>query len=150
MEVENMPVMKFTVNGKCENPTKLVVTSRKFKIIIDEPENLGGTDAGTSPVEYVLAALGGCLNVVGHLVAKEMGMELKGLEINLEGDLDPAKFMGKPTSERTGFKEIRVSLKPVTTADKATLDKWIKAVEERCPVSDNLKNPTPVKIVVSK
>ncbi len=145
-----MPVMKFSVSGKCENPTKLVVNAGKFKMIIDEPPNLGGTYEGPNPVEYVLAALGGCINVVGHLVAKEMGIELRGLEMTIEGDLDPSKFMGKPTNERTGYKEIRVNLKPVTNADKATLEKWIKAVEERCPVSDNLRNPTPVKINVSK
>ncbi|MGC8545907.1 MAG: OsmC family protein [Athalassotoga sp.] len=145
-----MPDMKFSVTAKCENPTKLVVNTSKFKIIIDEPPNLGGTDDGPNPVEYVLAALGGCLNVVGHLVAKEMGMELKGLEMTIEGEMDPSKFMGKPTKERTGYKEIRVNLKPVTSADKATIDKWIKAVEDRCPVSDNLRNPTPIKISVLK
>lgn len=145
-----MPNMKFSVNAKCENPTKLIVTTNKFKMIIDEPPNLGGTDTGANPVEYVLAALGGCLNVVGHLVAKEMGMQLNGLEMTIEGDMDPSKFMGKPTTERTGYKEIRVNLKPVTNADKVTLDKWIKAVEDRCPVSDNLKNPTPLKISIQK
>ncbi len=145
-----MPDIKFSVSGKCENPTKLIVKSGKFVITIDEPANLGGTDAGASPVEYVLAALGGCLNVVGHLVAKEMGMQLNGLQVEIEGDLDPAKFMGKSMNVRAGYKEIRVNLKPVTNADKATLDKWVKAVEDRCPVSDNLKNPTPVKISISK
>jgi len=44
---------------------------------IDEPDNLGGTDAGANPVEYLLAALSGYLNVVGHLVAREMGINLK-------------------------------------------------------------------------
>ncbi len=145
-----MPDMKFSVTGKCENPTKLIVNSGKFTITIDEPQNIGGTDQGPSPVEYVLAALGGCLNVIGHLVAKEMGMELNGLEMTIEGDLNPSKFMGQPTKDRTGYKEIRVNLKPVTNADKATIDKWLKTVEDRCPVSDNLRNPTPVKISASK
>ena len=31
---------------------------RGFRTIVDEPKNLGGTDAGMSPVETLLCALG--------------------------------------------------------------------------------------------
>jgi uncharacterized OsmC-like protein len=102
--------LKFTVKTSSANPTKTVVTARDFQIIIDEPKDLGGTDDGPNPVEYVLGALAGCLNVVGHVVAKEMNMPLNGLSIELEGDLDPAKFMGKPTKKRAGYQEIRVKI----------------------------------------
>ncbi|WP_370696129.1 OsmC family protein [Brachybacterium muris] len=37
---------------------------------------MGGDDAGANPVEFVLAALVGCLNVVIHTVAKEKGVEV--------------------------------------------------------------------------
>ncbi len=146
----DMATAKFKVNAKSENPTKTVVDVRGFKIIVDEPENLGGTNHGANPVEYVLAALSGCLNVVSHIVAKEMGFKLNGLEIDLEGDLDPAKFAGKKTTERAGYKQIRVVLRPDTDADSDTLDKWLEVVEQRCPVSDNLANQTPVLISVAK
>lgn len=123
-----------------------MVKARGFNIIVDEPQNLGGDDAGATPVEYVLAALAGCLNVVGHLIAKEMGFNLKGMEIDLEGDLNPARFMGKSKEERAGYKEVRVVIKADADADAETLKKWLKAVEDRCPVSDNILNSTPVKI----
>jgi uncharacterized OsmC-like protein len=143
-----MPVVKFSAKAKNENRTKTVVETRGFKMTIDEPENLGGTNEGANPVEFMLAALAGCLNVVGHIVAKEMGFQLNGLEIELEGDLDPAKFMGKDTEERAGYKEIRVIIKPDTDTDAETLEKWARAIEIRCPVSDNISNTTPLKIVV--
>ena len=143
-----MASIKFGVNAKSENGTKTEVVTRGFKMTIDEPENMGGTNGGANPVEYLLAALSGCLNVVGHLVAREMGFKLNGLELVLEGDLDPAKFSGKSMDGRAGYSEIRVTMKPNTDADKETLDKWIKAVESRCPVSDNISNPTPLHIVL--
>ena len=143
-----MATLKFSIKAHSENPTKTVVEARNFKIVVDEPKNLGGTNDGPNPVEYVLAAFAGCLNVVGHLVAQEMGFSLKGMEINMEGDLDPAKFMGKETEERAGYKEIRVSLKPDSDADEETLQKWLTSVKARCPVSDNLANATPVKVVL--
>ena len=143
-----MSTIKFNIKARSENSTKTIVEARNFQIIVDEPKNLGGTDAGPNPVEYVLAALAGCLNVVGHLVAKEMDFTLRGIELEIEGDLDPAKFMGKTTQERAGYKEIRVILKPDADTDKETLEKWVISVKERCPVSDNIANETPVKIAL--
>lgn len=143
-----MPNMQVNVKATKENPTKTVVKARNFEMIIDEPANLGGTDHGANPVEYVLAALSGCLNVVGHVVAKEMGFEIKSLEIELDGELNPARFMGKSDKERAGYQAINVKMKPETDADEATLKTWIEKVENRCPVSDNLANATPVNITL--
>ncbi|MPW24466.1 OsmC family peroxiredoxin [Alkalibaculum sp. M08DMB] len=143
-----MTDLKFKVIAKSENRTKTIVQTNGFTMTIDEPKNLGGTNEGANPVEYLLGALSGCLNVVSHIVAKELGFELNGLEIELEGNLNPAKFMGKSDNERSGFKEITVNIKPDSNADKATLEKWIEIVESRCPVSDNIANYTPVKLVL--
>jgi uncharacterized OsmC-like protein len=137
---------KFAVKARSENPTKTVVEARGFKIILDEPEDLGGNNEGPNPVEYVLASLSGCLNVLGHMVAKEMRFNLRGLEFELEGDLNIDRALGKNTKDRAGYKEIRVTIKPDTDADQTTVDKWLKAIESRCPVSDNIANTTPVKI----
>ncbi|HNX13965.1 MAG TPA: OsmC family protein [Oscillospiraceae bacterium] len=141
-----MPILKFGVTAKSESNTKTEVATRGFKVIIDEPESLGGTNTGANPVEYLLAALSGCLGVVGHLVAGEMGFQLNGLDFVLEGDLDPAKFTGKSMAGRAGYTEIRVTMIPNADADKETLDKWLKVVESRCPVSDNIGNATPLRI----
>jgi len=141
-------LLKFSIKAKSENSTKTVVEARGFKMTIDEPETLGGTNAGANPVEYLLAALAGCLNVMGHLVAREMGIKLNGLEIELEGDLNPDRFLGKSMEDRSGYKEIRVVMIPDMTTDKETLDKWLKTVENRCPVSDNISNSTPIKFIL--
>lgn len=141
-----MGILKFSVNAKSESSTKTIVETRGFKMTIDEPESLGGTDDGANPVEYVLAALAGCLNVIGHMAAKEMGFKLDGVNFELDGDLDPSRFLGKSNAERAGYKEIRVNIKPNTDVDKETLDKWLTIIKDRCPVSDNIANSTPVKI----
>ena len=126
-----MSDLTFRVKAHSENPTKTVVKARRFQLVIDEPEDLGGTNEGANPVEYILAALSGCLNVMCHLVAKEMNFTLRGVEITLSGNLNPAKLFGQETTERAGYKEIIVEINPDTDADKATLEKWIKTVESR-------------------
>ena len=146
----HMSELTFQVSAHSENPTKTVIKARGIELIVDEPKELGGTNAGLNPVEYVLAAFSGCLNVVAHLVAKEMNFELRGVKINLSGVLDPAKFTGAETSERAGYKRIDVEILPDTDADSATLEKWLQTIEQRCPVSDNLSNATPVHITIKQ
>ncbi len=144
-----MPKVEYVVSASSENPTKVVVeTPGGFKMTVDEPENLGGTNDGPNPVEYVLAALSGCLNVVGHMVAKEMDINLKGLSFKVSGELDAARFMGKSEEVRAGYQEINVEIEADCDADEEVLEEWLETVEGRCPVSDNLANTTPVNINV--
>ncbi len=142
--------LKFSVTARSESETRVAVKARNFTIYVDEPPQLGGEDKGANPVEYVLAALAGCLNVVAHLAAKEMGITLQELSIEIQGTLNPAKFQGKSYQERAGYKQIDVLINVKTNADEQTLAKWLKVVEERCPVSDNLANPTPLRITFNK
>lgn len=145
-----MSDLKFKIKAHSENPTKTVVKARGFNLIIDEPASLGGTDEGANPVEYILAAFSGCINVMGHVVAKEMGFELRGMEITLSGELNPERFMGKSFNERAGYKSIEVVVKPDSDASPETLNQWLNAIEDRCPVSDNLSNETPISIKIEE
>lgn len=92
-----MSNLTFSIKGRNENATRFVANARHFQLIVDEPEELGGTDQAANPVEFLLAAYAGCLNVMGHIVAKELDIDLRSLEIDIEGDLDPSKVFGKPT-----------------------------------------------------
>lgn len=144
-----MSDLKFTARARSESPAKTIVEARGFKIIIDEPESLGGSDHGANPVEYILGALAGCLNVVGHLIAKELDFTLRGLELELEGDLNPEKLFGTSSENRAGYSEVRVKITPDADADQEILSKWLDIVKDRCPVSDNIANPTPVTITLA-
>jgi uncharacterized OsmC-like protein len=140
----------FTVEASTVNSTRVDVCAGSHAFSIDEPVRMGGTDAGPNPVEYLLGALAGCLNVTGHLVAKEMGFTIESMDIRLEGNLDPLVFMGKKTGVRAGFKEIRVWIDMKSDASEEKLHQWAQAVELRCPVSDNLHNSTPLKIAFAR
>ena len=144
-----MERLKIRMKAWKESHTKTVVESRNFRITIDEPPSLGGKDEGPNPVEYLAAALVGCLNITGHIVAREMGIKLEELNFSVEGEIDPRGFMGKG-DVRPGFLSLRVKLEVKTDVDNETLKEWLRVVESRCPVSDNIKNETPVEIEVEK
>ncbi|TAE58597.1 MAG: OsmC family peroxiredoxin [Bacteroidetes bacterium] len=143
-----MSSLHFSVVGQSVTPTKFVAQARQFEVVIDEPPVLGGQDDAANPVEYILAGYAGCLNVVGHLVAKELGIHLRKLSIRIEGDINPARFLGQPTEERAGYKSLQVHLLPETDEGPELLQKWLQIVEARCPVNDNLRFPTPISITL--
>ncbi len=134
----------FSINGKSVTPTRFEGKVRQFNIAVDEPENFGGKDSAPTPVEYILAGYAGCLNVVVNLIAKEMGITIKSLEINITGDINPEKLLGISDKERAGFKSLNIQMNIKSDASKDMLQKLLTQVKERCPVNDNLANTTPV------
>ena len=139
---------QFSVSATGDSETKTTVSVRNFEFVVDEPAALGGTNEGPNPVEYLLGAWAGCINVVAQKVCDEQGVELAGLDIEVEGDLDPQKFLGMADDPRAGFQEIRVELAVETEADDETLETVLEAVEARCPVGDNIMNPTPADVTI--
>jgi uncharacterized OsmC-like protein len=139
-----MSTLNFSISGQSINATQYAGKARQFNIHVDEPEALAGQDSAPNPVEYILAGYAGCLNVVIHLVAKELNLEITNLEINVEGDINPARFLGLSDDDRAGFRSLSVDIKLESDAPGEIVDKLISQVKQRCPVNDNLVNPTPV------
>ncbi len=140
----------FEATAVSTTDTGLTVKARDFEFIVDEPQSLGGGDTGPNPVEYVLGALLGCLNVVVHLVAQEQGVTLTSFTATARGDLDPSKFLGKSMDGRAGYTGVEVDIVVEGDADIAKLEEIVRISETRCPVSDNLANVTPVSIKIAK
>ena len=84
------------------------------------------------------------------MVAKELGFVISKLNIDISGEINPDKLLGISNHERAGFQSIQINLNPETEADIVTLSQWLKIVEDRCPVKDNLRNETPVRLSVEK
>jgi uncharacterized OsmC-like protein len=123
---------------------KMVVKSGSFEIVTDK---LGGE--APSPIEYVLAALAGCFNIVGEIVAREMGIAIEDLKVEVSGVFNASKLM-TGVGERAGYREINVKVLVKSGATADVLRTWLEGVRERCPVEDNLANQTPVRAYVEK
>jgi uncharacterized OsmC-like protein len=140
-----------TVNvlGYAKDNSQFVVKAQSFDIRISKNEQSPELE-GPSPIEYILAGYAGCINAVGKLVAKEQGIVLKSLQVEITGTLSLDKYQGKISYERAGFKSVEVVVKPTSDATLEQLKEWLITVENRCPVQDNLVNPTPVSVVLFK
>lgn len=128
--------------GACENQTRPAPHS----FSMDEPPVLLGKDQGANPVEYLLAALSGCLtsSLVYHAAA--LGIEITKVESTYEGDIDLHGFLGMDEGVRNGYQGIRVKFKVEGDAIEAELDQLVKIAQERSPVFDVVTNGTPVTV----
>ncbi|HKI05699.1 MAG TPA: OsmC family protein [Thermoanaerobaculia bacterium] len=129
-----------------ESMARSMTDVRNFKIFQDEPPELGGRDGAPSPLELILAAHGGCLSYMTFFIGKELGIDVKGTEIEVEASLDPGKFAGTNRNVRAGYQAVNVTIKVHADASPEDLEKLKQEVETRCPVSDNIANSTPVNI----
>src|SRR6187551_1294843 len=79
------PIATFAIDSKLETDYRTSVKIRDFELTVDEPEKIGGSDAGPTPVELVLAALGTCQEIVYATYARVLGIPLNGVSIHAEG-----------------------------------------------------------------
>jgi uncharacterized OsmC-like protein len=98
-----MSISNFSINGSSINATVYQGQSRQFNFLVDEPHELGGQDLAANPVEYLLAGYAGCLNAFINLVAKELGVKIYDMKININGNIDTAKFLKHSDEARAGF-----------------------------------------------
>ncbi len=114
----------------------------------DEPLSLGGDDTAPNPVEQLLAALGNCLAVGYAANASASGVELTGLQIQLEGDLDLHTFLGLADAN-AGFEtiDVRVAIESDAPADQ--IEELHRKVVSTSPVGHTLQRPIPVNIALA-
>ncbi|NMC57254.1 MAG: OsmC family protein [Eubacteriaceae bacterium] len=136
-----MAESKITISSINRGPVTTQVDIRGMKV-----DFYHGSENHISPVEYVLAALAGCMNGVGYRVARDMGIELKGIDIKIDATIDISRLTGEKTDMRAGLKEVNVQICPDIDADEETKKTWLENLEFRCPVNDIISNPTPVNV----
>ncbi len=124
---------------KLKGGMQVETQSRSFKLLIDEPKSLGGTDTSMSPVEVLLCALGGCQAIVAAAFAKAHNVTFEDFYVEIEGDIDLAGFMGK-AGVRPGFQEIRYAMHFKTKEPREKMEKFVEFIERTCPVGDSIEN----------
>ncbi len=116
----------------------------EHKVYMDQPKNAGGADLGPAPPELILAAYAGCVGSIGRIIAHQEKINLHGMRFEVEADYDPDRLLGRETSARTGFQEMRLKVEIDADLDDAAKQDLLERIEERCPILDNIVNETKV------
>lgn len=141
-----MPNKTVIVESKLNEKLVIETDIRGHKVLIDQPASGGGTDTGPTPLEMLFASLAGCIGTIGRIVAMQKRIELRGMDIKVEGDLDVDGLLGKPIDGRIGFEGITVTVAVDADMTDEEKEAFLHEVDARCPVSENLMNSTPVSV----
>jgi len=142
-------IVRFNAASQGKDGLHRQVKIRGFDVEVDEPPTLGGTDRAPSPVEYALVALATCQEITYRLHADSLGIPLKDVSVQLEGELDLRGFFGAAKGVRPGFLNIKGSVSFDSTASAADLQRLKSVVDAHCPVLDLFNNATPVQISIA-
>ena len=72
------------------------------------------------------------------------------MTFEVEADYDPARILGRETTARAGFQEMRLKVNIDADLDDAAKQAFLDKIEARCPVGDNLINTTKLITVLDK
>jgi putative redox protein len=142
-----MAAMK-TVTVKATGPDGWVVktVAGKHEAFIDQPEAMGGTDTAPTPLDYIFVALGGCLVTIAKIVAMQRKIDLRGVEVDVSGEINLEVLRGQNTVDRAGFESMTAVVKIDADLSDEEKEEFLEEVDRRCPVSDNLMKETPITV----
>lgn len=113
---------KFSVTTDWEGQTRTVATVKSydlqgktyqhdFKIAADEPATLLGRDSAPNPQELLMAALNACMSVGYIATAATLGVTVRSLQIETEGELDLRGFLGLDENVNPGYDQVRYTVR---------------------------------------
>jgi uncharacterized OsmC-like protein len=106
----------------------------------------GGSGLTACSGDMLLQALVACAGVTLNAVATALGIEIRGGEVQAEGDLDFRGTLGVAKDAPVGFRDIRLKFLLDTDTDRAQLDKLLQLTERYCVVYQTLRAAPPIKV----
>ncbi len=107
------------------------------ELLVDEPVESGGTDAGPDPYALMLGALGACTSMTIRLYAERKGWNVSRVEIELEHDRVHAKDCEDCESDAAIVERVtrRIRIFGELSAEQR---KRLAEIARRCPVHKTL------------
>jgi uncharacterized OsmC-like protein len=117
-----------------------------FSFDTDHPECFASEDRGATPVELVLAALGGCLTAGVAAVAQHRGLQLRSVTATISGTMNVLGILGADPDVRNGFDGVDVRFEIDADATRDELEALVAQSQKRSAVFDVVTNPTQVRV----
>ena len=126
------------VKAASTEPGRPVVNPAKKTLTLDMPELLGGNDGGIMPLEALMAAYAGSLNVTGNFVAHTSDFDLQSWELTVWAEFDPSGIWGLNKVAKP-IHVVHVEARVVTKESEKRLRELRAETQKRDPMHQLLK-----------
>jgi len=118
---------------------------KSFRIAIDEPPELLGTNTAANPQEHLLAAANACMMATYVGACAMQGVELESLSIESGGELDLRGFLGLDRNVKPGYDEIAYTVRIRGKGTPEQFERVHQWVMKTSPNYWNMANPIHMK-----
>jgi uncharacterized OsmC-like protein len=132
MDQENGQVIARTWNG-----LRTEVMANGHALVVDEPVGLGGTDAGPTPYDYLLAALGSCTAMTVRMYADRKEWPLEAVRVRMKHGKIHARDCEECETENGRIDRIELDLELEGPLEEEQRRQLIE-IAEKCPVHRTL------------
>jgi uncharacterized OsmC-like protein len=108
------------------------------ELVADEPTSLGGTDAGPTPYDYLLAALGSCTSITIRMYADRKGWPLESVTVRLSQERIHATDCEECETEEGRIDRIEREIELEGPLDEEQRRRLLE-IADMCPVHRTLK-----------
>lgn len=108
-----------------------------FKLLIDAPEGLGGSNKGPSPLLAILASIGACIIAVTRFWAIIMNIEIEELKVYSRGHINLGAIFGLDDSKLAGYDKLEPVIRIKAKASEEKINELMDKVFNHCPVITN-------------
>jgi len=116
-----------------------IAFSREHEMIMDRPFDDGGDNTSATPIEYLLAAIGGCVSMTLRVFANKAGWDLGEITVNVtQKNKLTASGLNTSLIEEISFEKI------ITQEQQEEL----LIIAGKCPVVQLLKKETKIQSVI--
>ena len=123
---------------------------REYSYDTDHPEIFASADKGSTPVEFVLVGLAGCLTAGIAAVAQNRGIQLNSVKATIDAPMDIQGILGIDGDIRNGFDSMTVKYTIDADASDDAIAALVAQSQKRSAVFDIITNPTNVQVEVNK
>jgi putative redox protein len=113
------------------------ITAGRHRLTADEPVSSGGADAGPTPYDLLMAALGACTSMTIAFYARRMNWPLRGVTVRLRHSRIHAEDCAECETKQGLLDQIE---REIAIAGDLTAEQRAKAlaIADKCPVSRTL------------
>lgn len=113
------------------------VRAGRHRLAADEPESIGGADAGPTPYDFLLVSLGSCTSMTLRMYADRKGWPLDGVRVTLRHSKVHARDCAECTTREGRIDRLERSIEIFGDLDDGQRRRLLE-IADKCPVHRTL------------
>jgi putative redox protein len=132
-DIDKQTTQRRTVEGTWRGGLRCDVSAGDFVLVADEPETVGGTDAGPQPTDLLLASVASCFTLAMAYCARKRAISLDSLSVTVTGIYEGPRFQTIAIESRVG-------------CDPDLLESLVLSAKRVCYVTNTLQSEVGITV----